>query len=200
MAVRLTRLCIVTAAVLTAAATVAAAEQVQVKTRTYAISGKTGAELYQAMVRQGPRHGFVSRAIAQTSYTVEWQAEVVSQGSGCRVVRARPVLSITYTYPQPSRTMSADLSRRWQRFMAGVKKHEQKHGAIAREMVRAAEASVKGLKVPDDPACRKTRVEVKQRADKIYAAYEARQLKFDAREHRDGGNIDRLILGLVKGK
>ena len=37
-------------------------------------------------------------------------------------------------------------------------------------------------------------------ADKIYAAYEARQIKFDAREHRDGGNIDRLILGLVKGR
>jgi len=200
MAVRVRRLGLVIAAALAAGTTVAAAEQVKVKTRTYAIAGKTGAELYQSMVRHGPRHGFVSRAIAQTSYTVEWQAEVVATGTTCRVLRAQPVLSITYTYPQPSRSMSAEMKRRWQRFMVGVKTHEERHGAIAREMVRAAEASVTGLKVVNDPGCRKTRVEVKKRADKIYATYEARQIKFDAREHRDSGNIDRLILGLVRGR
>jgi len=200
MAVRLIRLCLVTAAAMAAGTALAGAEQVKVKTRTYAVSGANGADLYQSMVRRGPRHGFVSRAIAQTSYTVEWQAEVVSSANACRVVRAQPVLSITYTYPQPSRSMSAEMRGRWQRFMTGVKKHEEKHGAIASEMVRAAEASVKGLRVKNDPSCRKTRVEVKKRADKIYAAYEARQIAFDAREHRDGGNIDRLILGLVKGR
>ncbi len=110
------------------------------------------------------------------------------------------MLSLTYTYPQPGRSMSPEMTRRWQRFMAGVKKHEEKHGSIAREMVRAAEASVKGLKISNDPGCRKTRVEVKKRADRVYATYEARQLKFDAREHRDGGNIDHLILKLVKGQ
>jgi predicted secreted Zn-dependent protease len=199
MATKMMRTGLVAAAALAAVTTVAAAEQVKVSTKTYAIAGADGAELYQSMVRRGPRHGFVSRAIAQTSYTVEWQAEVVSVGRACRVVRALPILSITYTYPQPSRPLSPTMSRRWQRFMAGVRKHEQRHGSIAREMVRAAEAAVKGLKIDNDPSCRKTRVEVKKRADKVYAGYEARQLKFDAREHRDGGNIDKLILSLVKG-
>ncbi|MGE0283178.1 MAG: DUF922 domain-containing protein [Rhizobiaceae bacterium] len=199
MAMKITRLGFVATAALAAATTIAAAEQVKVNTKTYTIAGANGAELYQSMVRRGPRHGFVSRAIAQTSYTVEWQAEVVAAGRSCRVVRALPILSITYTYPQPSRPLSSAMSRRWQRFMAGVKKHEQRHGSIAREMVRAAETAVKGLKMDNDPGCRKTRVEVKKRADKIYAGYEARQLKFDAAEHRDGGNIDKLILSLVKG-
>lgn len=199
MATKIMRAGLVAAAALAVVTTVAAAEQVKVSTKTYAIAGADGAELYQSMVRRGPRHGFVSRAIAQTSYTVEWQAEVVSTGRACRVVRALPILSITYTYPQPSRPLSSTMSRRWQRFMAGVRKHEQRHGSIAREMVRAAEAAVKGLKIDNDPSCRKTRVEVKKRADKVYAGYEARQLKFDAREHRDGGNIDKLILSLVKG-
>lgn len=200
MAVNFMRLCVVAAALFATGTAIAAAEQVKVKTRTYAISGRNGAELYQSMVRQGPRHGFVSRAIAQTSYTVEWQAEVVSAGAACRVVRALPVLSVTYTYPQPSRAMSAEMNQRWRRFMTGVKKHEERHGSIARQMVRSAEASVRNLKVGNDPGCIRTRAEVKKRADKIYAAYEARQIKFDAREHRDGGNIDRLILGLVKGR
>lgn len=200
MVVNLLRFCGVSMVALAAGVTMAAAEKIKVKTQTYSISGASGAELYQSMVRHGPRHGFVSRAIAQTSYTVEWQAEVLAVGTTCRVVRANPVLSITYTYPQPGRAISAEMSRRWQRFMKGVKRHEQTHGSIARQMVRAAEVSVRGLKVANDPGCRKTRAEVKKRADTVYAAFEARQLKFDAKEHRDGGNIDKLILGLVKGK
>ncbi len=79
MPASLIRLCLMVVAALVAGTTIAAAEQLEVRTKTYAISGKNGVELYQSMVRRGPRHGFLSRAIAQTSYTVEWQAEVVSQ-------------------------------------------------------------------------------------------------------------------------
>jgi hypothetical protein len=50
------------------------------------------------------------------------------------------------------------------------------------------------------PSCRRVRQEVKKRAEKIYQTYEARQEKFDRDEHRDGGNIDRLILALIKAK
>ena len=31
----------------------------------------------------------------------------------------------------------------------------------------------------------------------IYAEYEARQIKFDAREHRDGGRVEGLIEALA---
>ena len=177
------------AALLAATCAGQAADRIKVDTQNYAISGQTGAELYASMVKRGPRHGLLSRAIAQTSY----------KNGVCRVVQAKPVLMLTYTYPQPTQGLSPQLKRRWAAFMSGVKRHEQKHGAIAREMVRAAEASVRGLKVSADPTCRQVRSEVKRRADKVYAEYEARQLNFDAREHRDRGNIDRLILSLVKG-
>lgn len=187
------------AALLAATCAGQAADRIKVDTQNYAISGQTGAELYASMVKRGPRHGLLSRAIAQTSYKVEWKAEVVAKNGVCRVVQAKPVLMLTYTYPQPTQGLSPQLKRRWAAFMSGVKRHEQKHGAIAREMVRAAEASVRGLKVSADPTCRQVRSEVKRRADKVYAEYEARQLNFDAREHRDRGNIDRLILSLVKG-
>ena len=47
-----------------------AAVSIKIKTATYPISGKNGIDLLDAMDRRGPKHGFLTRAIAQTSYTV----------------------------------------------------------------------------------------------------------------------------------
>lgn len=183
---------------ITASSTAATAEQIKIKSTTYGISGSNGIELYMSMQRRGPRHGFLSRAIAQTSYMVEWEAEVRAVGSTCHVVSATPKLDMTYTYPQPSGNLSPQVRKRWQRFMVGVKKHEERHGSLARQMVRAAEASVKGLRTQNDGSCRRTRAEIKRRANAVYATYEARQRSFDAQEHKDRGNIERLIRRLVE--
>lgn len=175
-----------------------AAERVTIKTKYYAVSGSSGLQLYASMVKRGPKQGFTSRAIAQTAYTVNWNAEVKPSGGGCRVVSAVPQLSITYTYPKPAGPVSPALQKRWSRFMVGVRKHEEKHGRLAREMVDVAVRSVRGLKMANDPSCRKLRADIKRRARAIYDNYEARQEKFDAIEHKDGSNIDRLIGALVK--
>lgn len=175
-----------------------AADRTKVGTATYPISGVTGAELYASMQRHGPRHGFLSRAIAQTSYKVEWHAEVEADGDVCRVVEAYPMLDMTYTFPEPAENLSPAVRKRWRAFMAGVKRHEERHGALARQMVRAAEAAVKGLTIRGDRSCSKTRWEVRRRANAVYATYEARQRAFDAKEHRDRGNIDRLIRALIR--
>ena len=50
----------------------ARAASVESKTVTYPISGSNGSELLDAMDRHGPKHGFLTRAIAQTSYTITW--------------------------------------------------------------------------------------------------------------------------------
>lgn len=169
-----------------------------VTTRTYSISGDTGEELLASMQRKGPRHGFLSRAIAQTAYTVKWDAKVATDGKSCRVIRAKPILDMTYSFPEPSERLSPQMRPRWATFMVGVRKHEGQHGAMARAMVRAAESAVKSVRMADDPDCRKTGREVKLRADAIYETYEARQRAFDMREHRDKGNIERLIRALIK--
>jgi predicted secreted Zn-dependent protease len=39
------------------------APKVTEKTEYYDISGKTGAELFRSIMRKGPRHGFMSKAI-----------------------------------------------------------------------------------------------------------------------------------------
>lgn len=177
------------------ALTAEASATVKVKTKTvnYSITGKSGEALLDQMDRRGPKHGFLTRAIAQTGYSIDWAVDWRERAGTCRVADATATLSITYTFPKISGAVSPDLRRRWTRFMAGVHRHEETHGRIARQMVRAAERSIAGLSVKNDAGCRKTRAEVKRRVDRIYEEYEARQFAFDRVEHAEGGNVDRLV-------
>ncbi len=174
----------------------AAKTKLTVKTKTYSISGNTGLALIGAMDRKGPRHGFTTRAIAQTGYAVGWEFTWERSGTACRLAAANGTLDMTYTFPKATGPMPPALQRRWDRFMAGVRKHEETHGATARAMVAAAEKSITGLRSPRDPSCRSVVAQVKRRIDATYAEYEARQVAFDKREHRSGGNVEKLLIAL----
>ncbi|MEP9388811.1 DUF922 domain-containing protein [Mesorhizobium sp. KR9-304] len=183
-------------ACITFAGEAAAGVKVSETTRTYAVAGGTGAALLAAMDRHGPKHGFLTRAIAQTRYSVAWTIEWGETRTACRVKKIDGALDITYTYPS-AHGLSPVLERRWTRFLAGVKKHEKAHGDMARQMVGAVEKSVARLSVENDRGCRKARTEVKRRTAAIYAQYEARQIQFDVREHRNGGRVEGLIEALL---
>lgn len=172
--------------------------RINTTTTTYSIAGRTGYELLRQMDRKGPKHGFLTRAIAQTRYSVRWDISWKSDGRGCRVDRASALLDIKYSYPRVTSRMSPELNRRWNAFLRGVTKHEETHGAVAKRMVKAAEKSIANISVRRDPDCRAARAEVKRRVDAIYAKYEAQQIAFDAREHRDGGNVARLVERLAQ--
>lgn len=186
------------AAAVCLAATAASAD-VKVKTKVvnYTISGKTGDALLDQMDRRGPKHGFLTRAIAQTGYSVDWAVDWREKAGACRVANVEATLSITYNYPKIAGSLPPDVARRWARFMTGVRKHEETHGRIARQMLTAAEKSVAGLSTRNDRGCRKTQAEVKKRVERIYAEYEARQRTFDRIEHSDGGNVEKLVLRLA---
>ncbi len=169
-----------------------------VTTTHYAITGKTGAALLAAMDRRGPKHGLLTRAIAQTRYTVAWKMAWGETRTACRVKRADGQLAITYTYPRVDGAVSPDMKRKWGKFLAGVTKHEKMHGSIAQQMVVEAERAVSNLTIRNDPGCRKSRKEVKRRIDATYAKYEERQVSFDAREHRTGGPVEGLIGALTR--
>ena len=174
----------------------AAGVKVSEKTRSYEIAGKTGASLLAAMDRRGPKHGFLTRAIAQTRYSVSWTIEWGETRTACRVKKIDGELDIIYTYPSTGSLPTA-LDRRWKRFLAGVRKHEKAHGDMARQMARTVEKSIARLSVDNDRGCRRARAEGKRRMAAIYADYEARQIKFDTREHGDGGRVEGLIEALV---
>lgn len=172
--------------------------KVSVKRKNYDISGTNGAALLDAMDRRGPKHGFLTRAIAQTGYTVGWQIEWAMANGTCRVKKATADLAITYTFPRVTTRLPPDLNRRWTRFMDGVRMHEETHGKLARQMVRAAEREVAGMSMQNDPDCAKSRRAVKRKMAAIYADYERRQVQFDSREHREGGPVEGLVNALLR--
>ena len=175
-----------------------AGTRVVVKTRTYDITGTTGLALMEAMDRKGPKHGFMTHAIAQTGYTVDWDLDAGQDNGVCRLRRANGTLNLFYTFPRVASATPPALQKRWTRFFAGVRAHEETHGRLAREMMRATERSISGLRIADDRSCYKTRREAQRRIRATYAAYEAKQIAFDAREHRDGGHVEHLVTALIK--
>lgn len=164
-----------------------------VRTETYAVAGKNGEALMKAMNLKGPKHGFLARAMAQTRYSVQWDMDWTTAAGGCKLTRANAVLAVTYRYPRISGTVTPDLKRRWARFMAGVRAHEETHGQIAQQMVAAAHKAISGVENRNDPNCTKLQGEVRRRVNMVYADYERRQRKFDAKEHHYGGNVDGLV-------
>jgi predicted secreted Zn-dependent protease len=78
-----------------------------------------------------------------------------------------------------------------------VRKHEEMHGQIARQMVLAAHNSVSRLARKDD-LCIRSQRQFDRILDAIYAKYEARQTRFDEVEHGEGGNVDRLLFMLTR--
>lgn len=174
-----------------------AGTKVLVKTRTYAITGTTGAALIEAMDRKGPKRGFMTHAIALTAYSVDWDLDAGQANGVCSLRRANGTLNLFYTFPHVASPIPPTLQKRWNRFFAGVRAHEETHGRIAKEMMRVAEKSIQGLKFADDRQCYKTRREARRRIEVAYAEYEAKQNAFDAREHGDGGHVEHLIAALM---
>ncbi|MCA0056956.1 MULTISPECIES: DUF922 domain-containing protein [unclassified Mesorhizobium] len=179
------------------ASAASAGTKLTVHIRTYDVAGNTGAALVEAMDRLGPKHGYMTRAIAETGYAVHWDLDIVREDGACHLRQANGTLNLTYTFPRLS-SASAVLRKRWDRFMVGVRKHEQTHGGIARRMMRATETALAGLRRPDNWFCTGTHLEARRRIKAIYVEYEARQNVFDAREHRGGGPVEHLVEALTK--
>ncbi|MDI7860378.1 DUF922 domain-containing protein [Rhizobiaceae bacterium n13] len=168
------------------------------KEQTYAVSGKTGLDLYRSIGERGPKVG-IGRAIAYTSFKLTWRRNYQPQGDSCVLVSAVPNLIITYTLPKPAERLPASTQRHWETFMAGVRSHERVHGDIIEDMVRQIEAISVGLSVAGDPGCKKIRVELTRRLGELSLAQRQRSRDFDAVELGNGGNIHQLVLALVNG-
>lgn len=171
------------------------------KVETYAISGKSGAELYASIGERGPELGKSGqRSIAHTNFKLTWSRKYEPKGDACTLVSARPKLIITYTLPKPAGKLSAALQKRWDVFYDGVRRHEKVHGDHIKEMVERIEQTTIGVTVQNDPKCKKIREEIKTPLSQASLAQRQRSRDFDRVEMGEGGNIHRLILDLVNGR
>ncbi|WP_173931173.1 DUF922 domain-containing protein [Chelativorans sp. Marseille-P2723] len=168
------------------------------KVVTYAVSGRTGIQLYRSIGVNGPKVAN-GRAIAYTDFRLTWKRDYQPRDGGCMLASARPNLVITYRLPKVSGTLPAKTRRLWESFIAGVEAHERVHGQIIVDVVRKIQAVSVGLADRDDPDCSKVRAELQRRLVPLVAELKERSRLFDREELSSGGNVHRLVLGLVNG-
>ncbi|MGK6312226.1 DUF922 domain-containing Zn-dependent protease [Neorhizobium sp. DT-125] len=174
-----------------------AVEQVQ----TYPVTGTSGIEIYASIGERGPKIGREVRTIAHTNFKLTWTRKYEPQPNGaCTLVSALPRLVITYVLPKPVSPLSPDIKKKWDVFIAGVRRHEKVHGVMITDMVKEIERVSVGLTVADDPKCTKIRTELTKKLGEISRAQRQRSSDFDRMEMSDGGNVHQLILNLVNGK
>jgi predicted secreted Zn-dependent protease len=167
--------------------------------KTYAITGRSGPELYASIGERGPKVGGLLRTIAHTSFKLTWSRKYEARGDACILASAVPKLAITYTLPKPARQLPPSTRMHWETFIDGVKRHELVHGDFIKEMVREIEVASVGLTVPADPQCRKIKTELTRRLGDLSRAQRQKSRDFDKIELSEGGNIHQLILNLVNG-
>lgn len=193
------RLCLSFAALLASPLTARAEWKPVEKIEPYAISGRSGAELYRSIGEKGPKLG-IARAIAYTNFKLTWGLrDYKPSGKDCVLTAGRPKLIVTYTLPKPSGSLSPAVQKNWETFIAGVAAHEKVHGASMVQMVHDIQAATNGLTVADDPKCSKTRAEVVKRLDAISKARVLASRDFDRVEFGNGGNLQKLVFSLVTG-
>ncbi len=191
---------LVSAAVLLCASPALAADwKATEQVRTYKVSGASGIELYESMGAKGPLLGG-SRAIATTTFDLRWRRDYRPQPDGsCRLESAIPFLTIIYNWPEPARKLAEPTASLWKTFIEGIRTHERVHGDHMREMTQRILDTTVGLTVADDPKCEKIRQEIQKPLAAASEEQRRRSRDFDKVEMSDGGNVHRLILGLVNG-
>lgn len=192
------KLAVLAAALAMLAAPAAAGDwQAAQRIETYAIKGASGIELYRAIGERGPKVGD-ARTIATTTFDLKWSRDYRPQADGaCTLVTARPRLIIVTRLPKATGKLAPEVAARWKAFVGGIAEHESYHAATVIDMVKAIEAYSVGLTVADDPKCRKIREVLTKRLAELSQEQRAKGREFDRLEMGEGGNVQRLILGLV---
>lgn len=167
--------------------------------KTYAVSGLSGAQLYASIGEKGPKLAGGSRTIAHTNFKLTWTRNYVPERGGCTLKTARPKLIITYTLPKPASKLSLSVQKNWDRFSAGISAHERVHGEMILDLVHKIEAFTVGLRVENDPQCKKIREVMNARLSELSQDQRAQSREFDRVEMSDGGPVHRLILELLNG-
>ncbi|WP_337266944.1 DUF922 domain-containing Zn-dependent protease [Oryzifoliimicrobium ureilyticus] len=166
--------------------------------RSYAVSGRSGAQLYESIGQRGPMTG-QTRAIAHTTFKLTWTRKYEPRGNTCVLSVQKPKLIITYTLPKAEDPLPASVRSSWQSFIEGIRTHEKSHGQSIIRMVRAIETQTLGLTEQDDPTCRKLRVTLQARLKALSDRQREEGRAFDQAEMSEGGNVQQLVLKLVNG-
>ena len=147
----------------------------------YTIRGHTAAEVYNSMMKRGPRVNG-AKAYASTSATTIQNGKLL-QGSSCRIDDYRLKLDFVIKLPKikNERVLPAADRKRWQQFSSFLKAHEETHREIWLGCAADLERQVKAIKAK---SCSEADRKANQLWDRIRAACNKKHIAFDAAEQK----------------
>lgn len=145
----------------------------------YTIRGDTAAEVYDSMMKKGPRVNG-ARAYASTLATTTQNGRL-SQGSTCRIEEYRLKLEFVIKLPKIRNEMDLPAAdrKRWQQFSAFLKLHEETHREIWLGCAADLERQVKAIKAK---SCSEADRKANLLWDRIRAACNKKHIAFDTAE------------------
>ena len=175
--------------------------KVRVTERTiyYTFGGRTGKELYDQMVRKGPR---VERsrkvAVAQFDFALR-NVKGGLRGNRCVITSADVDVKVTYRMPKwtGEGRASPKLRKAWQTFVAHLWRHEKRHTEIARDFAQDVERGLKRLRADARRDCDGMLAAAEKMMLRARARHDRRQAGFDAGWFGDGGKqfkYDRALI------
>jgi len=169
---------------LLASATYAGAARAEVvsdvRYKSYAVRGQTTHEIWRDIGRRGPhqRHrGLYAQALSEIRYG--WTVTYDRRSGSCRIDEARIDVSVLITLPKWTGEKRGDqrLRKAWQRYLAKVRRHEEKHKTIALETATVVDREFK--KAPQYRTCNALKLYLEKTTNRILARERRRQDRFD---------------------
>jgi predicted secreted Zn-dependent protease len=155
-----------------------AAPSVKVTEHFYDVEGHKVRNLKKELHRKG-KEATGGRHHALTQWTVRWNFHFRQMGPSCVLEALKTDLEITYQLPRWTDRESApqDLIRKWDRYYAALKRHEDGHAAIGR---RAAEEIDRELrKIVQPGGCNNFSNTVNTAANRILDLYKQEEKDYD---------------------
>jgi predicted secreted Zn-dependent protease len=147
----------------------------------YTIRGDTAVEIYNSMMKKGPKVNG-AKAYAATSATTTQNGKL-SQGSSCRIEDYRLKLDFVIKLPKirNEKVLPPADRKRWQQFSGFLKAHEETHREIWIGCAADLERKVKAIKAK---SCTEADRKATQLWDRIRAACNRKHAAFDAAEQK----------------
>ena len=172
------------------------------QTTFYNVKGRTGREIFESMIENGPKlDGKLGHALATTEYEYDVDnVDVVIKKGRCIPSSLDVTVRVKYTYPKwiPNGSSKPTTKKAWRHFSESVRWHEKQHVKIALEYARDYEKALKKTKLRVSQNCNKASFSSVWRATVAALKHNRRQKQFDRRDLRPGGRGYEAQLNLMR--
>lgn len=158
----------------------AGAASISKKYTYFSIYGNSAEDLDKEIAKRGPKLPVSgSRHPGATSMSFGLKTKISNDGAWCRLERAFVTLDLKLTLPKWKNRgrASGDMALMWDTLSSDIKRHEERHGLIARNYAIELERTLESL--PRDRDCKRLQVTAEAAADRILAAHAKAQADFD---------------------